>query len=935
MKENLIEKTLKERVKERDAVFVFPTQIAASLWADRIIEISDCTAVAMDRFIAWDKFKGEAVRGENQDRVSIPATMRSIFAAQLIEENAKSSFLKNLVVPEYAKSAAGFASWLGSIFPGLRLWKDNVKQIEDDEDRDLEILYEKYTAFLDKYNLFDPAWERPPFKNNGKKYFLFFPEILSDWEEYKSILSAAKGFINIISLPEEDADGEVLFFSNSRIEIKNVASEIRKLHDEKKLEWSKIAVSVPNLDRDGAYIDREFDLMEIPHAVKYSKPLGSTGAGNLFALIKECLSTNFSYESVKNLLLEDNLPWIEKELAEELVAFGQNNHCICSFEYKGKFIDVWKESMKVQQMDEMLKKFYLLFNSSLEKFKNAETFAQLREAYFNFRNIFLNMDECSDKTNSILSRCISELGEIIDIENSFEECRVPSPLNFFVDYLSEKNYLGQITENGVQVLPYKTAAAAPFDCHLIVDASQSSLNITYKELSFLNDEKRFRILKREESNVSEKYIKLYLMNSIKENAHFTCSKRTLDDYAQATSYLCEVPAVSKEEEKERYFNEEKYFPGNPYNSEKKWLMGDTEEFPAVISRTEKTSFENWMKIQKAEGHVQEKAAAVIAGLNEEKPVISCSQMKSFYKCPRNWLLSSRLNIEEQDEAAELINQYTSGNLYHKIIELFCEKIKKKGLYLKIEEEGLSSQFKSFLTESIDEAIEYRDRNFCYLKKELLNTTKDAITKTAFRFVTKFCTVFNNCEVISSEGWYKKEYENYVLNGRIDCLLRDKENLQYYLVDFKNTGRAIPSNLYAEEKEADESEENMAVVTDPDSLPLEEQNLPDFQMAVYIKLIEDSNDKVKIENGAFFDISGAECKPVFGKSLALRLKIDDGIKNYDDYQKTVDKVFEAADNFVKRIKAGDYSINPAVQNYSYCSGCVNNSICRKTFNVGKK
>ena len=96
-----------------------------------------------------------------------------------------------------------------------------------------------------------------------------------------------------------------------------------------------------------------------------------TGAGNLFALIKECLSTNFSYESVKNLLLEDNLPWIEKELAEELVAFGQNNHCICSFEYKGKFIDVWKESMKVQQMDEMLKKFYLLFNSSLEKFKNA------------------------------------------------------------------------------------------------------------------------------------------------------------------------------------------------------------------------------------------------------------------------------------------------------------------------------------------------------------------------------------------------------------------------------------------------------------------------------------------------------------------------------------------------------------------------------------
>ena len=67
MKENLIEKTLKEHVKERDAVFVFPTQIAASLWADRIIEISDCTAVAMDRFIAWDMvtvLEPESIREE-------------------------------------------------------------------------------------------------------------------------------------------------------------------------------------------------------------------------------------------------------------------------------------------------------------------------------------------------------------------------------------------------------------------------------------------------------------------------------------------------------------------------------------------------------------------------------------------------------------------------------------------------------------------------------------------------------------------------------------------------------------------------------------------------------------------------------------------------------------------------------------------------------
>ena len=72
----------------------------------------------------------------------------------------------------------------------------------DDEDKDLQEIYTRYSAFLNKYGLFDPAWERPPFKKNGNHYFLFFPEILSDWEEYKPILESASDFITVISVPK-------------------------------------------------------------------------------------------------------------------------------------------------------------------------------------------------------------------------------------------------------------------------------------------------------------------------------------------------------------------------------------------------------------------------------------------------------------------------------------------------------------------------------------------------------------------------------------------------------------------------------------------------------------------------------------------------------------------------------------------------------------
>ncbi|WP_287046446.1 hypothetical protein [Treponema sp.] len=121
--ENIIEKTLKENVRNPDAYFVFATQTAADLWADRITETSEVHAVATERFIAWDTFKGESIRSQHQDKKAVPSAMRAIFTSQLIAENAAAPFLKSCIAPEYAKTASGFADWISSFLPGLSLWK--------------------------------------------------------------------------------------------------------------------------------------------------------------------------------------------------------------------------------------------------------------------------------------------------------------------------------------------------------------------------------------------------------------------------------------------------------------------------------------------------------------------------------------------------------------------------------------------------------------------------------------------------------------------------------------------------------------------------------------------------------------------------------------------------------------------------------------------
>src|SRR5574344_571379 len=150
MQENLIEKTIKAHIAEQNAVFVFPTGISADRWADRATLTCGVSAVAMERFIAWDDFKTASIKSHVVGKKSVPSVMRTVFAANLIAENAKSPFLRNLIVPQYAKNAASFADWISSLLPSLASWKKKFEAVgntADDEDTDLLTLYTKYKTF--------------------------------------------------------------------------------------------------------------------------------------------------------------------------------------------------------------------------------------------------------------------------------------------------------------------------------------------------------------------------------------------------------------------------------------------------------------------------------------------------------------------------------------------------------------------------------------------------------------------------------------------------------------------------------------------------------------------------------------------------------------------------------------------------------------------
>lgn len=964
MKNNIIEKILTENIRNLNSIFVFPTQMAADLWADRATLTCGVTAVSMDRFVAWDDFKGKSIRTKQQSKTSVPSVMRSIFATKLIEENSENPFLKSLIVPEFASRSSGFADWITSLLPSLSLWKkhfDSSKNEIDDEDSDLLEIYSRYKNFLDSHNFFDPAWETPPFESDGNHYFIFFPEILSDYTEYKEILETTEDItqihFNLESAEFNGSDGQKvlpdgIFYSNTRSEIRNLSLRLRSLHEKDKIDWQEMCVSVPDIETYGPYIARDFKIYQIPFVLKNAKPLSSSGAGNFFSLVSDCVSEDYAFESVKNLITNTSLPWKEEDVIQQVIEFGKNNNCITSFDYNGSHFNPWDESFKIFPSEERAKIFFEKLKKYTKEFYKSDSFSKLREAYFSFRECFFDMSKCTPESDRILSRCISELGALIDIEEAFPDAvsglKEGSYFAFFVKLLDTVKYLAQTSELGVQILPYKTSSCAPFKFHAVVDASQTGLSVVYKELSFLRDDKRRKILFGEDSskddpNVSEYFVRLYEMNS-EIPVRFSCSSKTISGYAQVSSYLKEISETEDNSEKVRDFISE----------EKNWYLSES-GFPETVSKIVKNGFEKWSGQQNEEvpdggDNLTENSEMKTESReaffsNDGKLIISASTMKKFFKCPRELFFERVTDLTEVNNEAKLMKDFVMGNLNHKIFELYFKTLQKNNGVLALDENGmLPSENLNILKNAVDEAIQTEMQTDSALKKdghfyknsilatELIKSSQKSLFSDVLSSLTELTKCFSGCKIHSVENWYSypeknsSEYKNSesFITGKIDLVLYDCENDELIIIDYKNSGSSIPKEKYANDWKADDE----TITKDAD-----------FQMPLYIKLLEYNKGKtpVKIQNTCFYNIKDKSVSPVTGTS---DFRTAAGISNKtplcprEKFEATMKYLDDKISEFKSKILDSNFRISKDNPDFEKCTKCSYRAVCRRTFNISK-
>ncbi len=973
---NIIKETILKHIAE-DSIFIFPTQFSADLWADKIISETEVTAVSMARFLAWDTFKNTSIKSINQNKNAIPSEMRRIFSSQIIQENKDSPFLKSLINPEYAKNAGGFSNWISKILPSLASWKtyfDKAKKtdstfVPDDEDSDLLCLYEKYKSFLEKNALFDPSWEFPPFNSDGHHYFIFFPEILSDYFEYEKILASSQDItmINSADLGKEffAQQNEALFFKNSRLEVKNVALFIKKMHLENEIPYNQIAVDVPDLENFSPYLERELQNYQIPFVKKEAAPLISTPTGSFFVQIFDCVNEKFSFSSIRNLLLNTDLPWKNENLNIQLIEFGKQNNCVCGFTEHEKFIDSWESSFTENPNEEILHRYYSGLKNILTSLVYSSSFAEINRGYFEFKNLYFTNDFLPI-TDKILSRCLTKLARLIDLEQSFPEAKVKNPYNFFLSELETEKYLSQSEQNGVQILPYKMAATSPFDLHIVMDSSQASLSVVFKQMDFLRLDKRKKLFGEnyEETNVSEIFVALYGLNS-KNKAIFTVAEKTFTGYSQVSSYLLEknVKDVYVLDDLKKY---------DSYKNEKDWFLCEKSDFPEEISELQKNAFLNWKEINfPLEKNQSSEKNSILAQKIEQKFLnkdeksvfykklkISCTQMKEFFNCPRKWLNNKILELQNQENESTFTDVFTRGNIFHKALELYGKSLQKNNRPIQLDplSDSLFEEDKNLLLNSVNLAIKENDSSF--LSRQLLESSKSQIFETLLGAMEKFSKIFSGCTFYANELNLNSDFKgkNYFLTGKVDCILFDSSLNEYFLIDFKTSNASIPKDLYADDIQnielkddpEDESYNLTGRVSDVyDEVQNEEKNknlileekIPDFQMPSYIHLLEKEKN-ITIHNAGFFEFSSATFKVVFGKEFARKIKnvspkSKPNIATADSFKNTMKFFYRALDYFAEKVLNADIQISEK-QDYGTCNDCKNyRAVCRRIFQISKK
>lgn len=897
-------------------VFVFPSEIASRLWLEASLDILGVQSLAADRFIAWDRFKETAIQTMVAGRQPVSGRVRKLYALSIAQRNAESDppFFSELIPQQYAQSGSIFASWIASILPSLAMWEQRCGTADpaDRESCDLALLKKDYSAFLEARQLFEPAWQRPPLRDTGKHYILLFPEAIEDFREYSELVGSSPFMETVtveqaLSLVPEPEEPQVSLFGTSREELRTLALDIEDLLTAG-VSPEDIAVSVPELDALFPYLSRELELRDIPFDLRAGSQLTGHPAGRLFPLIRECASTGFSFAAVKALMLDRLVPWKERVMAEGLVSFGIENHCLASWTENGKTLDVWKEAFSVSHSGRTgeLQAWYTRLRKQISAMTGATSFSELRRQYFVFRNTFLDMEVLDPAEDAVLGRCLDELANLVALEDLYPEIMPDNPWSFFLSILDDTIYVHQRTHGGIALFPYRVAAGTPFPHHFVLDASQDHATIVYRELSFLRHDNRVR-LGLSDTDASASFFGMYRLSQ----ARFSVSGHSFSGYCTAHGYFEQCRGTDRTGD-------------DPFRQENAFFA-DPAQLPARRYPVQEKGFSLWLarrnrrRFSFLENPFSGKPEALFRKIEDKTIrdgaiIINQTDLSRFSYCNARWFLGKILGLTSQERDAAMINERNMGLIIHQALREVYERIRDK------DKQFFASHREQYYRWADDAAMhataqsaEFKGPIAGPIIKLLSRRVSDAV-RLVIDLDARLLDAFTP---VLLEGRLELRRDDKLFTGIIDRISQNPADGNLVLMDYKSGNVAKPGDYKPQ----------------PEDAAIEEQSLGDYQMPMYLYLAENNpqnaEQKATIQDAWFVSIRDKKFSPIVkGESWVAQTGGRYAVSR-EEFEPAL-QVFEyTADRFARAVREQDFT-RPENLPRKSCSSCEFFRICRTTY-----
>lgn len=883
---------LRTNARDNDTLFVFPSEVAASFWRRKILDIAGIGAVRADRLVSWDTFKEGAFPGR-EGRRPVNTVLRILFVRGLLRRNRENPVLRWFIPPEYASSASAFSRSLRVILPNLKAALEASgragAQLEADLLSDLRILYHLYGEFLVSRGFYEPNFEDHPAAETSRPVYLFFPELIEDYPDFRQALEAT-GRVRTVTVPDGEAP-HLEEYDNSFQEIRGLVTRVAALLDTG-VPAADILVTFPGVEDFADYLAEQALVQGVPLRIRQGRSVSSFPGGGFFSALEAAEASGFHVNDLKRFLLDGAFPWKDPVLIREVTALGIAKGCCGSYTSGGARVDPWRDAFRGRGGSAEGREFYGNLAGAVRRIRQARSFSDLRTQTQAFAALFFDLSAWRPEPLRAFQFALGQLAELAAAEKDFGG-PVDDPFGVLAEVLGDRIYVPRAEAPGVDVYPYRVSAGVYPAYHFIVNACHERTRAVSSPFAFLREDCK-EALGLADRDLSDSFLSLYCRSG--ENVSFSYSREPRGGAVLPAGFFVgrdrvrPAAGIGEERRNDALRSEVRFWAGKPegpftggplpYQREGFLRFSSTAMVPGRIDAS---------AAPLPPGELTEALAAAVSG--PEGVRFSPTGLEIFAACPFKFLLCRVLGIVETSFDINFENHLLAGNLYHEAFGGLLREIAADGVFRGENPERCRSLVPP-LVERLFSGLTRRDE---YPPSPVRAAWAEKMADDLGIFLQRESELFDGCELRETEKSFDVVIEEAGcgLRGRVDRISARPGEAGLILVDYK-TGKPPAKGS----------------VTGDSADP------PSVQIPAYVLMLERSGQPV--EEALYYSVAEGKFFRVFGTSGKAWL-------DRPGMDRVTAGLAELLRRSAERVRAGDFSADPAG-----CEYCEYRSVCRKKY-----